>query len=100
MAILAVGVHFIFDLNSALSAGLLAGSVTNTPSLAGLLDLISNSQPEELKEALSSSAVVGYSLAYPMGVLGTMISISMMIKWLKIDFKKEELELQKEVVEQ
>ena len=96
MAILAVGVHFLFGLNSALSAGLLAGSVTNTPSLAALLDLISNSQTEAIKEALSSSAVVGYSLAYPMGVIGGMFSISMMIKWLKIDFKEEELELQKD----
>lgn len=96
MALLTVLVHFWFGLDSAVSAGLLSGSVTNTPSLAGLLDLISNSQAETVRETLGNAAVIGYSLSYPMGVLGVMLSVTWMIKWLKVDFKAEEELLQKD----
>lgn len=95
-AVITVGLHFAFAINAATTAGLMAGSVTNTPSLAGLLDLINNSQGETTREALSNMAVVGYSLSYPMGVLGVMFAIAMMQKWLNIDFRKEEEDLQKE----
>ncbi len=91
-----IGMHFLFDLDSATSAGLLAGSLTNTPSLAGLLDLITNSQPEDLREGMSNKAVVGYSLSYPMGVIGVMVAMTLMKRWLKVDFKKEETILQKD----
>lgn len=95
-ALVTVGVHFLFGLDAATSAGLLSGSVTNTPSLAALLDFISNSQPLDLQESLSSSVVIGYSLSYPMGVLGGMFAIATMQKWLKVDFKAEEEILKKD----
>jgi putative transport protein len=95
-ALVTIGVHFLFGLNAATSAGLLSGSVTNTPSLAALLDFIHNSQPLDLQESLSSAVVVGYSLSYPMGVLGAMFAIAMMQKWLKVDFKAEEEILKKD----
>ena len=94
--LLTVAVCYWFNLESATAAGLLSGSVTNTPSLAGLLDLINNTQAEAVKDSISSDAVVGYSLAYPMGVLGVMIAISVMKKWLKVDYRKEEEVLQKD----
>ncbi len=92
-AAITVGLHFLFGFDASTSAGLLAGSSTNTPSLAGLLDLIDQTQPAEIKEAMGNRAVVGYSLSYPMGVLGVMISISLMKRFFKIDFKKELEEL-------
>ena len=95
-ALLTILVWLWFGLDSATAAGLLSGSVTNTPSLAGLLDLINNTQLETIKELDTSSAVVGYSLAYPMGVLGVMLAISLMKKWLKIDYSREEELLQKD----
>ncbi|MCR9290066.1 MAG: hypothetical protein NXI23_22060 [Bacteroidetes bacterium] len=94
--ILTVLVCFWFNLESATAAGLLSGSVTNTPSLAGLLDLINNTQLEAVKDSASSAAVVGYSLAYPTGVLGVMFAIGVMKKWLKIDYRAEEEILQKD----
>ena len=93
---LTVLVCFWFDLEAATAAGLLSGGVTNTPSLAGLLDLINNTQVEAVKDSASSAAVVGYSLAYPMGVLSVMLAISLMKKWLKVDYRKEEEFLQKD----
>ncbi len=58
-ALITIGMYFLFDLVAATAAGLLAGSSTNTASLAGLLDLIQLSQPAELQEAMSNAAVVG-----------------------------------------
>lgn len=95
-ALLTVGMHYLFGLDSATSAGLLAGSLTNTPALAGLLDLISQTQPLNEQENFRSAVVIGYSLSYPMGVLGVMFAIAMMQKWLNIDFKKEEDVLKKD----
>lgn len=92
-AAITIGVHFLFELDAATTGGLFAGSTTNTPALAGLLDLIENSNTEEISN-LSDHAVIGYSLSYPMGVFGTLIAIFFMKKWLKIDFRKEEKTLQ------
>lgn len=92
-ALITVGVYLLFGFDAATAAGLLAGSTTNTASLAGLLDMIQLSQPDALKEQLSNAAVVGYSLSYPMGVIGVMFAIGFMRKFLKIDFKKEEQKL-------
>jgi len=89
-------VCYIMDLSSATAAGLLAGSVTSTASLAGLLDLINNTQSGDLRNELSSAAVIGYSLAYPAGVLGAMLAISVMRKFLKADYRVEEEEMQKD----
>ena len=41
-------------------------------------------------------AVVGYSLSYPVGVLGVMLAIVLMQRLLKIDFAKEAYELRNE----
>lgn len=88
--LITVGVFLLFDLDAATAAGLLAGSTTNTASLAGLLDMIQLTQPPEVQAEMSNAAVVGYSLSYPMGVIGVMFAIAVMRKWLKIDFRKEE----------
>ena len=87
--LLTLGLSYGFGLDAATAAGLLAGSSTNTASLAGLLDLIQLSQAPELQEAMSNAAVVGYSLSYPMGVLGVMLAISLMQRWFRIDYRKE-----------
>jgi len=88
---------FILDLNKATAAGLLAGSVTSTPALAGVLDIIGNASSAQMDKVLfSDSAVIGYSLAYPMGVIGVMIAYNIFQKVFKIDLLKEQNDLQKE----
>ena len=86
---LTAAVHYLFGFKSSLSAGLFAGSTTNTPALAGLLDTISKKADAATASVMQQDAVIGYSLSYPMGVLGVMIAIAIMTKWLGIDFKKE-----------
>ncbi|MDO9021061.1 MAG: TrkA C-terminal domain-containing protein [Deltaproteobacteria bacterium] len=55
-------------LNGATIAGLYAGSVTNTPALASVVEALRGAPAARL-----SDPVVGYSMAYPMGVLAVLL---------------------------
>ncbi len=68
-AVAAIGAAFDFDAGAL--SGLFAGSQTNTPALGAALEAL---EPEVLAGEVTDP-VVGYSLAYPMGVL-TMIAAS------------------------
>ena len=96
-ASIAFGLHFLFNFDASTTAGLYAGSTTNTPALAGLLDAISNANLDNTSaKSMSERAVIGYSLSYPMGVIGVMIAINVMHRLLKIDYLAEERELKQE----
>ena len=95
-AAIAVGLHFLFGFEASTTAGLWAGVTTNTPALAGLLDAISNADSVESATRLSNEAVVGYSISYPVGVLGVMFSIVVIQRLLSINYKSEERTLRKE----
>ncbi len=88
LSVLIGGFAILFGFSAAAAAGLLAGITTNTPALAGLLDAIQSS-PEAQSEAFSNSAVVGYSISYPMGVLGLMIAMALMQRVFRIDYAAE-----------
>lgn len=88
--------HHAFGFNATTSAGIFAGVTTNTPALAGLLDTIGQMARGEDLDLLREEAVIGYSLTYPMGVLGVMLAIYCMQRWLKIDYRQEEHALSKE----
>ncbi len=93
-AVVASALAWLFGFDAAITAGLVAGSFTNTPSLAGLLDLINSTQQGGMRELWGKEAVVGYSLSYPMGVLGVMLSIQWLERLMKVDYRREEDELQ------
>jgi putative transport protein len=82
------GVSLLLGFDASAAAGLLAGITTNTPALAGLLDVIYSQGGKEAQE-MSNSAVVGYSISYPMGVLGLMIAVALMQRLLRIDYVAE-----------
>ena len=91
---IAVGLHYLFQFAPSTTSGLFAGSTTNTPALAGVLDYMR--QTEETGVLLDDrlqKAVVGYSLSYPMGVFGVILAIAVMRSVLKIDFNKEKREI-------
>ena len=91
-ALCALGLHFGFQLDPEQTAGLYAGATTNTPALAGLIDLISNKQTltAAQQEITTESAVSSYSLSYPVAIAGTILAISVMRRAFKVNFKKEE----------
>ena len=86
---IAVGMYHVFGFSAATTAGLFSGSSTNTAALAGLLDSIPKRFSQAEQEGLIESAVVGYSITYPMGVVGGMIAIVLTERLFGIDFKGE-----------
>lgn len=70
VAIVALAVGRAVGLDPADIAGVYAGAVTNTPGLAAAVEVTGSNQP-----------VVGYSLAYPFGVLGMILAIVFGSRW-------------------
>ncbi|GAA1470727.1 aspartate:alanine exchanger family transporter [Corynebacterium felinum] len=77
-----------FGIDVPTGAGLFTGAVTNTPAMAAVVDTLPsllNSDQQNLLEL----PVVAYSLTYPMGVLGVILSVAILAKVFKIDHDKE-----------
>ncbi|WP_298819287.1 aspartate:alanine exchanger family transporter [Chloroflexus sp.] len=79
-------IRAILNLNSAQTAGLFAGSLTNTPALAAIIEQLAQLGADE---ALRAEPVVGYSVAYPVGVLGMILAIYLTRRLWRIDFAQE-----------
>lgn len=86
----------LFGFSAATITGTYAGSTTNTAALAGVIDLFNSTFSAEKAASLTEQIVVGYSFSYPMGVLGGMMAIILMEKFLKIDYKEEQKMLRKD----
>ena len=93
--VLAVGLALLMGFDGPTIGGIYAGSVTNTPALASMIEYAGNTWPEE-SSSITESIVVGFSWSYPMGVLGGIIGIALFSRLFKIDFKKEAYELRHE----
>ena len=90
LAALAVaGARYALDLRPTLAAGLFAGSLTNTPALAAVLEQIKTVAPAETRDQLLADPVVGYSIAYPIGVIGMIAAIAVMQRLWRIDYAAE-----------
>ena len=74
---LAVLIHWLFQLTPAVTAGIFAGSLTNTPALATTLDYIRANAAPELRAAMLNEPVIGYSVTYPMGVIAMILALSL-----------------------
>ncbi len=83
-----IGIHYLLGFDPASTGGIFAGSSTNTPALAGLLDIIRHKGNSS--DLLSQKAVIGYSLSYPIAIFGAIMAIILAIRTLKIDFRQEE----------
>lgn len=88
-AVLTAGAYTLLSLSPAVAAGIYAGSLTNSPALAGLLDLIQGTAPANELDFLLAQPVIGYSVTYPMGVLGMILVVSVMQRLWKIDYRQD-----------
>lgn len=88
-AVLAVGAHYLLGLKNTVTAGLFAGSLTNTPTLASLFETIQATAPPGLVETMLNEPVVGYSIAYPVGVIGMILALFFMQRRWKVDYDAE-----------
>jgi putative transport protein len=68
------------------SAGMFAGSVTNTPALASVLEAL-RARPA----TAGADPVVAYSLSYPFGVLGVLAAIAVARRVFHVDLERESM---------
>ncbi len=89
---LAFGLSHLLGFDASTITGIYAGSTTNTPALAGAINLALERGLDQA-DAISNQMVVGYSFSYPMGIIGVMIAIAVVRRIYKVDFEKERLQL-------
>ncbi|GLR16242.1 aspartate:alanine exchanger family transporter [Portibacter lacus] len=96
-AILVYGVYHFLDLDKAMAAGIFAGATTNTPALASIIDIINNKVTDPTLASLyNENVVVGYSIAYPMAIIGILFSLVVFQKIFKVNFKEEAKKLKRD----
>jgi len=88
------------DLDYGMNAGLLAGALTSTPTLAGAQDSITSGLarvPEGITAAKAAQNIsVGYAITYIFGTIGLIIFIRYFPALLRIDLPKEARKLAQE----
>ncbi len=83
-ASMAALLHWFLDIPGELAAGLFAGSMNNTPALAAVLEAVRGA-PQEVRAA----PVIGYSMAYPFGVLGVIGVLAFAQRFFRVDLPAE-----------
>src|SRR5690606_31006379 len=68
--VLIILIQRLLTLSAPLAVGLFAGSLTNTPALAAVIETLQQIRPTDGQTRALAEPVVGYSIAYPMGVIG------------------------------
>lgn len=65
--------------------GVMSGAVTNTPGLGAAQQAFSDSMGHD-----DPTISLGYAVAYPLGVIGIILSMIILRSMLRVDFKKED----------
>jgi putative transport protein len=73
--LVALGLGNVFDIKIGHTLGLFAGSMTSTATLQAALDVMGNKDPS-----------IGYSIAYPFGVIGPILCMYFMTRAVKPSF--------------
>lgn len=73
---------FVPGMNSAMSVGLLSGSLTSTPAFAAAQEALAGTE-------LYNQVAVGLGVAYPFGVIGVVLFVQIVPKLMKADMDKE-----------
>lgn len=77
--LVALGLGQAFDVKTGQTLGIFAGSMTSTATLQAALDVMRNSDPS-----------IGYSVAYPFGVIGPILCIYFMTRQVRPKFPPKE----------
>lgn len=84
---------FLLDLPHGYDGGLLAGSLTSTPTLAAARDAvyqgIARMDPGLTREDLANRVSTAYAITYLFGAIGLMFFVRVVPKWFGIDLKGE-----------
>ena len=90
--IVTVVLHYITGTNMTIMAGIMSGAVMNTPSLGAVQQTAS-----DLNLATPDIAI-GYALAYPLSIVGLILSFELIRFFCRVNLRKEDEALQQEHV--
>lgn len=83
----------VLPINGVEGAGAFTGALTNTPAMAAIVDALPNLIKDQGELAANEEMpVIGYSLAYPIGVLAVIVSIAVCNRLFKIDHDQEAID--------
>lgn len=74
--------------------GIMSGAVTNTPGLGAAQQSVLQVDPNAYN--ISQEMSMGYAAAYPLGVVGIIVTMILLRKFFKIDVDKEIAEIEEE----
>ncbi|WP_296214480.1 aspartate:alanine exchanger family transporter [uncultured Corynebacterium sp.] len=77
----------LLGVEAATATGSFSAALTSTPGMAAVVDMLESSHPE-----LAANPVVGYSLAYPGGVLGAIAVAAIGAKLLKVNHRQDAID--------
>lgn len=86
-----LAIHYITGIPIQTMVGVLSGAVTNTPGLGAAQQAYT-----EITGSDGNEIATAYAVAYPLGVVGIILSIIVIRAIFRIDLKKEYEEIQKE----
>lgn len=69
-----------FNISGGIAAGIFAGACTSTPALAAATEGLA---------ALGGEASIGYGIAYPFGVVGVVLFVQLLPRFLKVNLDEE-----------
>ncbi len=84
-ALSTLAVARIWSLTPELATGLYTGAITNTPALAAAIDVVERVAADKV-----SVVSVGYGIAYPFSMVGTVLLIQFLPRLLRRDLRDEE----------
>ena len=80
--------YFITGVPMATMVGILSGAVTNTPGLGAAQQAFT-----DMHGAVDNTIALGYAVAYPLGVIGIILSIILIRYLFRVNFDKENEQL-------
>lgn len=84
-----IALYFITNLDISTMVGILSGAVTNTPGLGAAQQTLF-----DVKGVTNPEISMGYAVAYPLGVVGVIVSLILFRYIFKINLEKETKELE------
>lgn len=86
-----ISIHFLTGIPMNTMVGILSGAVTNTPGLGA-----AQNASESVSGAVDPNIALGYAVAYPLGVVGIILSIIIIRLFFKVNFDQENQRLKTE----
>lgn len=86
-----VVIHYVTGLSMSTMVGILSGAVTNTPGLGA-----AQSASTSMTGTVDPSIALGYAVAYPLGVIGIILSIILIRVFFNIQVENENIQIEKE----